>query len=204
MDASDKKEKDISRKPQRKTVFFLSITLFLFILAVAAWLYLQKPGIGTVKVGMTQPQNEASAQAITMKQYQGKYVDFSYPDSYVEAAHDIPKYDPVVEERVFLTSPDREGKKIAIVVEKRLERSLESSPSYRLRMNDSKTYQREPITFEGISGVLFTKNSQVYEKTAFFQRGTSVLSVSVTSPIRLETLREGLGEILYDFQWKNE
>ena len=187
-------------KRYRFLIFLFLILFFLFSGAYSTWLFLQKPAIGEVRVAKEAPAEDRDSSK-KPKQYEGKYLTFSYPGIYAEKARETPVNGPV-KESIFLSAADFEGRKIAIIVEQREESNFEVSPSFQMRLLHPKTYARTSIGWEDLDGVLFTKNSQVFEQTAFFQKKNFILSISTTSPLRIDTLREDLENILRNLEWK--
>lgn len=192
-----------SRKGRRKISLFLFGAVLFSGALYAAWLFLQKPAVGVVRVGTLPTKEESFAQGTEQKHFSGKYFSFSYTGTYEEKNHTVP-VSGVIKESVFLSANDFEGRKIAIGVEEREERGLAASPSFQMRMNDPKTYARSSATWGGLDMVLFTKNSQVFEQTVFFQKDNLIVSVSATSPLRLDALSGDLDSFFQSFEWKQK
>lgn len=189
----------------KKNVKRLKKAVFLLLLVVCIgglylfWLKLQQPAVGIVRVGTGAPES-VPVTKIENKRYSGHFVSFSVPGHFVEKSHTLPTNGPV-RETIFLSSNESEGKKIAVVVEDRPNGSLEESPSFIMRLMKPKIYKSEVFTIGEAKGTMFFKDSQVYEATAFFRFYGKVVSVSVSSPIRSETLREDLEALLASIQW---
>lgn len=198
---SPEQGKEPSTKWRDRIVIFLLLVGFLVSLIYFLWLFLQNPSIGVIRVGTPPAKDESFEQGKELKRFVGEYVSFSYPGTYVEKTHTLPVEGPI-KESIFLSDAGMESKKIAVTIEKRAEESLEASPSYQMRMNDSKTYRRTSIDLNGFSGFLFTKDSQVFEQMVFFRKNGFILSIAVTSPFSLDTLWEGLENILKSFEQK--
>lgn len=187
-------EKQSSRKRPRFWIFLLiGMSLFFGIVSII-WFFLQQPAIGEVRVSKQAPIEDRDTSN-KQKQYQGKYLTFSYPGVYAEKAHEVPVSEPG-KESVFLSAADFEGKKIAITVEEREKGNFEASPSFQMRVNKPKEYDKESFSENGFEGFVFAKNSQVFEQTVFFFDEGLFISISVTSPIKIEGLREELMDIL--------
>ncbi len=133
-----------------------------------------------------------------MKHYSGQYANFSYPGAYVEKRHDLPENNPV-KETIFLSAVDFEGRKIAITVEERPEKDFEASPSFQMRMNKPKEYEKSPLSDAGLRGFFFMKKTAVYEQDAFFFAKGFLVSVAVVSPTTADGLRDELLGILKSF-----
>lgn len=183
------------RKGRRKIVLFLLLGGILSGGVYYIWYIVQKPSIGTIKTGALPAEPESFAQNSEKKLYKGKYIIFAYPGSYNEKSHDAPKEGPV-KEQIVLFGDESQGKRIAFVVEDRSDKYLDASPAFQMRMKDKEQYEKEIIGTGRDQKVIFTKNSQVFETTAFFMKKNLLVSVSVTSPIHLDGLRDDLLKIL--------
>lgn len=189
-----------SRKGGKISLFLFGVVLFSGAL-YAAWLFLQKPAVGVIRTGTLSAKDEGFEQGKERKRFGGTHFSFSYPGTYAEKSHSLPTSGPI-KEALFLSAADLEGRKIALVVEERKGGGLDASPSFQMRANDPKTYERSSLKQEGLDIVLFTKNSPVFEQTAFFQKNDLVASIAVTSPLRLDALLGDLDDIFQDFEWK--
>ncbi len=182
-------------KGRRKIVLFLLLVGIFSVGAYYIWYMVQKPSIGTIKPGTLPAEPESFAQNSEKKLYKGKYITFSYPGSYSEKSHDVPKDGPV-KEKIIFSGDESQGKRMAIMVEERPEKNLDASPSFQMRVKDPKRYEKEIRETGNDTKVIFTKNSQGFEMTAFFMKRNLLVSVSVTSSIHLDGLRNDLLEIL--------
>ena len=180
-------------------VILLGLCLF-FGAVFIIWLYLQRPAIGKVWV-VEQTPTEDKDSAKKQKQYQGKYLTFSYPSVYAEKSHEAPVTGPV-KESIFLSAEDFEGRKIAIIVEGREAGNFEASPSFQMRLNKPKEYEKSSFSENGFEGFLFTKNSRVFEQTALFFVRSLYISISFTSPFTIEGLHEELLHIFKSLEIK--
>lgn len=190
-----------SHKRLRFWIFVLLILLLLFGGAYVLWGFLQQPVVGTVGVveQVLTPTGESESPEAE-KQYQGTYLTFTYPATYEEKRRDNP-FSEVIQESVFFAAKDIEGQKIAMVVEERTERTFEASPAFQMRMNNAQEYTRKPLALSGLEGFIFTKESQVYEVTAFFRHNTQLVTLSLTSPFTLDGLEKTLLAILESLKW---
>lgn len=184
-----------NRKGRRKIVLFFLLGVTIFIGRYFIWYSIQKPALGVIKSGELPKEQESFTQKNEKKLYKGKYITFSYPGSYSEKSHELPENGPVREKIVFF-GDEMEGKQIVVTVDERLEKSLDASPSFQMRIKNPKQYEKEMRGVGDEKKVLFTKNSQVFEVTAFFMKKNLLMSVSVTSSIHLDGLRDDLLEIL--------
>lgn len=190
-------ENNFSKAKKSRGAFFLWTVaiLLIFIFSYALWRFLQRPAVGTVKMGVLSPSVESFDQKNEQKRFVGKYISFSYNSTYEKKTDDTPVNGPV-KESIFLSAPDWEGKKIAVTVEERGESALDSSPSYKMRREASKIYHETPIAMGIFTGSIFEKKSQVFEVTAFLINQSEVITISLTSPIKFDGLAEELEALL--------
>lgn len=190
-----------SRKGGRKISLFLFGAVLFSGALYAVWVFLQRPAVGVIRTGALPVKDEDFEQGKERKYFAGEHLSFSYQGMYTEKSHSLPVSGPI-KESIFLSAADFEGRKIAVVVEERAGGSLDASPSFQMRVNDPKTYERSSLKKNNLGTVLFTKNSPVFEQTAFFQKNDLVVSIAVTSPLRLDALPGDLEDIFQDFEWK--
>jgi hypothetical protein len=189
--------------PQRTgRKFFLGVFLMCIIAALALllwWLFGQRMfGTATVR----KPDSETVAEKpIGRREYSGKFITFTYPDTYHEKSDAEPVNFPIVE-RFFLTQGGAAGKKIALLVQENTGYAFEEYSSYRIREQDPTTYRREKTNIHGLEVTIFTKEEGVFETVAFLESGTRVASLAITSPISMEGLREELDAVLETVVWK--
>lgn len=182
------------KKRQQKVVLFLLVIAFFLALGYLLWHFLNRPAIGTIHPGKLS-QVDGFDRNKEKKRYDGKYVDFSYPAVYDEKRHEIFVNGPV-KESVFLSADENNGRKIAVLAEKRETRDFEVSPSVQMRLNEPKKYVKKEFVEENFRGIIFVKDSQVFEQTAFFFHDGLLVSVSVTSAVTMEGLEEQLMDIV--------
>jgi hypothetical protein len=183
-------ENQPSQKRSRFWIFLLlGLCIFLGIIYII-WLYLQKPAIGDIRVSTVVSVKDTDKEKES-KQFTGKYVSFSYPTGYEEKTHTTPVKGPV-KENIFLSMKDLEGKKIAVVVEERENGQFEASPGYLMRVNKPKEYEKENISLGGYKGVIFRKNTVVFERTFYLRDESFIVTISTTSPMSAETLEQEL------------
>ena len=156
---------------------------------------LQLPARGSIRVSVPQKQPELFEENQEKKLYQGKFLEFSYRAFYAEESHEIIENGPV-RERIWLITPDIEGRKIAIVVAKREGNALTSDPSYVMRQNDKKSYQSMPLSGMNFEGVVFKNHVAPFEAVAFFKKEGYIVSVSLTSLFKKDDLDGELSRIL--------
>lgn len=171
---------------------------------LVVWYSLRGPSIGVIRTSETPLAVTDEFDASKgWKSFQGTYIDLTYAAKYQKQQAEVPEKSPI-RESVLLTTFGLESTKIAIIVEARDGIGLEESPSFQMRVKDVETYKQSPFVWQQLDGALFTKHSQVFEQTVFFRRGEQILSVAVTSPLRIDFLEEELKNVLQHLQWKTE
>lgn len=188
-----------SKKSYRFIVFGTTAPLLFFGIAYIIWTFLQKPVMADLRVIQSKQNADANNAKLT-KTYQGKYLTFSYPGDYQELTHITSKEKPI-RENIFLSATDLEGQKIAVVVEERETGNFEESPSFQMRLLKPKEYKKELISEDGFTGFLFSKNTQVFEETAFVRKENFIISVSLSSAMTIEGLNKTFMDILRSLEW---
>lgn len=186
-------EQGFLQRHRKKMVIFV-VLLSLMVGFVLIWYFLRAPAKGNVHT-VIQKQQDSFDENQEKRLYKGKFVEFSYRALYAEKSHEIADKGPI-QERIWLTAPDVEGRKIAIVVAKREGNDLSSEPSYSMRHNDQATYRSTPLKGMDFDGVVFTNHVAPFEVVAFFRRGGFIISVSLTSLFKSEGLDTELFQIL--------
>lgn len=152
---------------------------------------------------MSVPEKTDFSDPEHRKRYQGKYFTFTYPSDFARREENEAVNYPLLE-RVYLSRSDIEGRKIALMLQDNSGNSFEEYGSFRIRRNEPAVYREKKEERNGIFGTFFTKETSVYEVSAFFARGNQVMSVSVSSPTTLNGLKEEVLSVLDSFQWKAE
>jgi hypothetical protein len=188
-------EKNLSSKKHSRFWIFLFVGLAILLLSISAlWKFLQRPAIGDIRVNTVVTEISAGEKKAE-KQYKGEYLTFSYPDIYTEKSHTLPLKGPI-KESVFLSSARVTGEKMAVVIEEREGNEFEASPGFQMRINKLKEYTREDVTISGYKGVLFQKNTPVFERTFFLRDTNFVVTISTTSPVSGDGLDQELSSLI--------
>lgn len=190
-------QEEVQEAKQKKKSFKKYLFLGIFCSFAGGIFFLWQEMRAPVQGTIFQPKpvaEEAFAGTDERKTYQGEHIKFIYPGYFSEKSHEISQKEPVLES-LLLTSLHSSGEKIAILVEKR-EGPFDEVPNIALRRQKNQGYSEEKAVFGERQAVIFLKQSQVYEMTAFFVEKGYVVSVSATSPVRFEGLRETLEKTL--------
>lgn len=192
------KQKTKPKENPKKSRYFKIYATFTLILLLAIayiiWLFLQRPVVADIRV-VAETSNPNADKISEIKTYPGQYVSFTYSGIYAEKSHEIPTSGPV-KESIFLSALEVEGQKIAVVVEERETGNFEESPSFQMRENESSKYPKERRTIGDWRGWLFSKDTQVFERTFFTRDQNFLISVSVTSPISAKNLDQELSNVV--------
>ncbi|MEI8097147.1 MAG: hypothetical protein WCG73_03515, partial [Candidatus Moraniibacteriota bacterium] len=172
-----KGEEKLPPKRKRKLWFFLFFLTLLIGGLYSCWQFFQSPAVGVIRPGALPKKDESFAEGTETKHFVGKHFSFSYPGAYQEISHTLPETGPI-KETIFLSAVDVEGKKIAVTEEERENDRLDASPAFQMRERDTKTYRKSSFKWDGLDRVLFTKDSQVFEKAVFLQKKNFILTVS--------------------------
>lgn len=184
-----------NKKSRKKTLFLFGVFFLLGALFFVLWQYLSGPAIGTIQEGLLPSDEDLFETRNERKRYDGKYLSFSYPALFVSKTDTAPVNGPV-KESIFLTETGFQSRKITVILEEREENNLEASPSFKMRLEKPKIYKKKLFSEGAFDGSLFEQDTPVFEQTAFFRDGKSILSVSVTSPTTLEGLEEELRRVV--------
>lgn len=124
----------------------------------------------------------------------GQFVRFSYPSNYRR----IPSQaDPNRENINLLGSIAYEGE-IAVSVSRG---SLGENSAIMFRRLNKEVYSEQTLKLPNISGIMFTKQSSGFEKTAMVQQGGMVASIAVTSSAGTD-LSTVFDTVTKSFVWK--
>lgn len=180
-------------------VFFIILVLLVGAAVVLLLWWMRQPGEGVVSIREGKPRGGEAADQVPYTHWSGKYGRFSHPASFVVKTHtkDVSEID---RESVFLTEQGVGGRKIAYSLRKYDDSRLSDIPSVRLRDLDGDQYQKEVREIAGYSGLLYSKERQVFEETFFFKlQGGLFVSISLSSPITPDGLREDLEALIRSF-----
>lgn len=190
-------------KRHRGVVLFLLAGVLIAGTLYFLWCFLEKRAVGTIHPGALPKASESFVSGNQVKQYVGKHVDFSYPAVYLEKHHETPKNGPV-KESIFLSATNFEGRKISLMVEDRGGTDFEASPSFQMRLNEAKEYEKEAFSENGFDGFLFAKKTQVFEQDAFFFGEGLFISVVLSSPTTMDSLKDDLMSVVKSMKVKEK
>lgn len=178
--------------------------IFIFLplggLGYTFWNFLGTPAQGIIEPVVVEEQASAEPKKEYIR-YQGEYLSFSHEATYQEKRHEISENTPI-KEQIVLSKSDREPRKIAVTVRERGGEGFASDPSFQYREKHPEEYLQRQVEKGNLREVLFSKNSQVFEETAFLLHENLLVSVSLTSPINNEGLAEELAKLLASLEWR--
>jgi hypothetical protein len=187
------------RQPPRRFVYWLAALVLLSLTLWFLWWLFQRPSHGTVSVAPSV-EKVNYADPDHRKRYQGKYFTFTYPADFNRREESEAVKYPLLE-RVYLSRSDIEGRKIALMLQDNTGYRFEEYSSFRIRRDDKRTYQEHEAVHNGFKAAFFTKDTSVFEVSAFLAHGNQVLSVVVSSPISPDGLETEVSTLLDSFQW---
>ena len=188
-----------------KIVYWLIIGP-LFLGGLLVWLWTQGEASGTVVT--TSQKVEEVPHEPEAYQYNGKYVTLQVPGIFRERTHSIPDSGPVKETIFFVKESGGNNEKIAVTVEERDPKTLDASPSYQSRKNNS--LYTEQLNQEKSESILI-KQSDPFELTHFFFVDEFLVSFSYTATApregekeMLETVRKSLRKTASEQEEKSQ
>ena len=199
---TEEKETKGDQEPGRsKKKLFLSLIFFIMLLfgLYSLWMFLQKPAVGIIQTEKMTSQEDFDQKNGT-KYYRGEYFSFSSGAKYSEKIHTKGKSGPI-KENILLSDQSIEGRKIAIIVANRGEDDLAADPSFQMRVGAPRVYTQKTINFPGWRGVIFEKNTSIFEETAFFYHAPYSVSISLTDLFKIDGLEDELLQILSTLKW---
>ena len=181
-------------RSKNRFVWWIVVILCVAGAVLSLFRWMNQKSVGTiVQEGISQgdmPQENTAE----MVRYKGKYFTFDYLAHYQVRSVNTVNY-PVLEQ-VLLVEPSIEGRKISVVAQEIAAETLKEYPGFRMRSQDNMTYQQENLIKGGWEYVLFTKTSSVFEVGVFFRKGNIAKSIVLSSPVKLDGLREELLQLL--------
>lgn len=166
------------KRPRRRRLFIVIILVIL--VAVALWYWLSAPAAGSVNNSATM--TEATNTATGPVEFSGQYIRFSYPATLTLKRHDTNT--KLNTEEIFLhrdADDPATNYSIAVTITP-ASTDINEIAAVRLRRNDPTLYT-ESINADHV-GILFTKESNGYEKTIVWQEAGHDCSVSLTVPVK--------------------
>lgn len=194
----NKETEEIEKMPRKKLMRWVFLLVGLgpaTLLVYGVWRYLERPAVGEIWTSTVVSREDRDSKN-ERKEYRGEYLVFSHPISYEEKTYTLPVKGPV-KESILLSEKSVEGKKIAIVVEERSGGDYTASPAFQMRSLKPKDYEKaEDMSLGGYRGVLFRKDTGVFERTFFLHDSDLVVTVSMSSPFSAEALEGELSNII--------
>lgn len=186
-----------------KKKIFVSIFFIMIAIAVAVFIFLFRgPAVGTVSKKEADISREEIPVEKKVKEFRGTYFSLSLPESFEEKRNEVSGGNGNILEQVFFSESNVDGRKLAIVVERRPTGGIPELPAVAFRELYPKLYARETVSIGSRRVILFTKEEIVYEVTGFFEEGDLAASVSVTSAVlRPEKIKDFFFEEVKNFSF---
>ncbi len=152
----------------RKVRLGLFVALALTLILVAAGRIINSPATGTItRFGVLAAQSSNPAEP--NKQYDGKYISFSYPSKYTAVPTELSgSYLEVY--RIY--SPRHTDRFIALGV---VRGSVENDSGVNLRRNHLETYKPQPAP---AGSLIFLSRQNGFERTVFIAHSDLVISIA--------------------------
>ncbi len=187
-------------KKRKRWLIWCTVLIVLGLILLFLWWLFARPSHGTIST-VVAPEKTDFTDPEHRRRYQGKYFTFTYPSDFARREENEAVKHPLLE-RIYLSRSDIEGRKIAITLQDNTGNTFEEYGSFRIRRSEPMVYREEKEERNSLIITFFTKETSVYEVSAFFGRGNQVLSIAVSSPIASKGLREEVWAVLDSFQWK--
>lgn len=186
-----------------KKKIFVSIFFIMIAIAVAVFIFLFRgPAVGTVSKKEADISREEIPVEKKVKEFRGTYFSLSLPESFEEKRNEVSGGNGNILEQVFFSESNVDGRKLAIVVERRPTGGILELSAVAFRELYPKLYARETVSIGSRRVILFTKEEIVYEVTGFFEEGDLAASVSVTSAVlRPEKIKDFFFEEVKNFSF---
>ncbi len=186
-----------------KKKIFVSIFFIMIAIAVAVFIFLFRgPAAGTVSKKEADISREEIPVEKKVKEFRGTYFSLSLPESFEEKRNEVSGGNGNILEQVFFSESNVDGRKLAVVVERRPTGGIPELSAVAFRGLYPKLYARETVSIGSRRVILFIKDEVVYEVTGFFEEGDLAASVSVTSAVlRPEKIKDFFFEEVKNFSF---
>jgi uncharacterized protein (UPF0333 family) len=186
-------EKAEKRKPKRKLRLLLPAGFLLIVIAVIVLIIKNMNGPAEGKVAyVSQSQSAIKPTTATSKQYDGKYISFTYPEHYkIVPSQQSSGYLDIVS----INNTDHSGKYISIGV---LRESLANDSGVNYRKAHPELYKQVSASSDKI---IYESTGDKAEKTGFVAHGGLVTTISITANGSRD-LSQDFEVIANSLQWK--
>lgn len=151
--------------------------IVLVVCVVVIILYLKRPAVGIVYETATN----TSLKTYNNIPFVGRLFSFSYSESLQQNEY-IPEPSGIYLEKVTFTAREPIARHLTVSVRTNSDLSYTEIPDIKKRRLDPTLYTEEPVTVAGRAGLLFSRTTGGFEKTAFIPRNDgSVAALSLTS-----------------------
>lgn len=194
------------REKNGKTFLFIFLVVIFLCGSIVLILFFRGPAIGTVSKKEPDVFREEIPIEKKVKEFRGTSFLFLLPESFEEKRHEtFDGNSGNILEQVFFSEGNVDGRKIAVVIERRPAGGIRELSAVAFRMLHPETYAYESMLFGDRRGSLFVKDEAVYEVTGFFEEGDHIASVSITSAVLLpEKIKEFFFEEVKEFEFSKK
>lgn len=177
----------MEKKSFRKMKFFVWVIFFVIFScgSIVLILLFRGPAVGTVSKKEADVSQEEIPVEKKVKEFRGTHFSLLLPESFEEKRHTVSdeRSEGRVLEQVFFSEGNADGRKIAVVVERRPAGGIPELSAVAFRRLHPDIYAREEALVGERRVSLFVKDEAVYEVTGFFEEGDDIVSVSATSAV---------------------
>lgn len=201
---NNKRVAHVKEKKSKRSgwIIFLIMSIILAVGVYFAWSYFQKPVYGEIKISQNA---DLASEEVVFERFEGEYFSFHHDERYVVKSHnrEFPPESTIVES-AFLSQEQISAKKIAVTVEKLINRGMQDSGNYIMREKSKNLYIKENITSENEGIVIFAKKEDGFvEKDYFIPKKDYLLEIAFTGPIEDDVSFEAeIRDIIKSIQFK--
>ena len=160
----------------QKKIIISGVVVGLIALILLGIRILSTPAEGEVTNTYVNKKDGASAQRAT-QHHQDDYIAFDYPAAYSKIKTEDAGPGYKVAQR--LVGPSYKDSVLAVALKPG---NTSSEPSVDQRQKNGALYDQKEIDLAGSKGYVFKKKGEGFEETVFVNRGSDILSISLTSP----------------------
>jgi hypothetical protein len=172
----EKKENSVQKRKRRIFLGWVLFVLFVGVIFFVARWFLGGSSQGIVWTNEDLGK-ETVRPAISNKQFNGKYLIFTYSGDYT--SRDVEK-DAVSLEKALFRSGGNASRVIAVTVRNMTDKKLSDIPEYQLRNEiERKKYKKKEEEVRGRWEVSFLRTDEGYERTVFIEEGNLLYTISV-------------------------
>lgn len=191
LDTSESTQQEDARQGNIVRAVWTGAIIVFCIAGYFAWKMATAPSVGQItysgtdvaKLSKAKGQAGVETEDSEKKQFNGKYVSFSYDTSYAMKKHeDLTQKKENILETAYFSQTSINSSKIAVTIETMEGRKVEDFSAYVLRKSKPAEYAEGTYDFGKTKGVVFTGRTQgKYEKLYFITNGKYMAELAFSS-----------------------